>query len=113
MASRELRKFAQITLNVLKKQRFVDYLPTILIGREVQVVEGIPHGTRHRVAIQRFIKNSGLKNDEFFFGVRSGRNEVTVGHHRRSEVSFMRIVRSRAGYAIAPLSKCKWWTLED
>jgi hypothetical protein len=113
MAASKLRKFAQVTLNVLSKQRFVDYLPTLLIGREVQVIEGIPSNIRHREAMQRFIKKNGLAEKEFLFGVRSGRNEITIGHHRSSRVSFMQIVRSSEGYSVAPMSACKWWKLES
>ena len=113
MATSKLEQLAQITVKVLRKQRFVDYQPTLLIDKQIQVIEGIPKGTLHRVAIQRFIAGEGLAGRELLFGVRSGRNEITVGHYRPGAVSFMQIARSRDGYSVEPIENCSWWKLES
>lgn len=107
----DLQEFTHLTLAVLEDQGAEAYAPTIIAGDSVQVIQGIPEGLDHREALQETLLRLGLGQSDFFFGVRSGRGEVTTGHHTRTCTRFQRISAMRQGFVVSDLVDCAWWTL--
>ncbi len=104
-----LDEFTQITLSVVAEGGIEAYAPTIIAGEQVRVVQGIPEGYDHRQAIQEVIRQQGLGNQEYFFGVRSGPQEITTGHHLLGSVRFLRILGLSQGFTVAAAEHCAWW----
>jgi hypothetical protein len=98
-------------MNVAQKEGFDRYIPTIMIRatRQILLVEGIPEDVDHRDAIQNVITRDRLETQEFFFGVRTGKDEITTGHYTPNGVEFMTIIKSETGYSVQPLLACGWW----
>ena len=107
-----LASFAASTINVIRDDGIAEYLPTIVLPttQEFRVIEGIPADVDHREAVQDVIRRSGYSKADFFFGVRSGPAEITVGHYRPQKgTEFMQVVPHADGYSTKPLAKCDWW----
>jgi hypothetical protein len=104
-----LDEFTQITLTVASESGIASYAPTIIAREQVRVIQGIPEGYDHRQAIQEVIQQQGLGDEEFFFGVRSGAQEITTGHHRHGVIQFARILGLAQGFTIVPMESCEWW----
>jgi hypothetical protein len=107
-----LDEFTQITLAIASESGIAAYAPTIIAREQVQVVQGIPEGYDHREAIQEVILQAGMQNEEFYFGVRSGSQEITTGHHFEGCTSFVRILGLTQGFRLAPTESCGWWRLD-
>lgn len=107
-----LDEFTQITLSVVAEGGIAGYAPTLIAGEQVRVIQGIPEGYDHRRAIQEVIQQQGLANQEFFFGVRSGPQEITTGHHLDGSVRFVRILGLSQGFTVASVDHCGWWDLD-
>lgn len=107
-----LDEFTQITLTVASESGIDNYAPTIIAGEQVRVIQGIPAGYDQRQAIQEVIQQQGLGNAEFFFGVKSGDQEITTGHHLEGTTTFVRIVGLSQGFTIVPVESCDWWDLD-
>lgn len=108
-----LEEFTRITLSVLSEGGIGQYAPTILSGEQVQVVQGIPEGLDHREALQEVLVRGGLAQAEYFFGVRSGPQEVTTGHHRDGATRFQRILGLSQGFTLVAADACPWWRMDD
>ena len=109
-----LETFSQATVNVIREDGISLYLPTILLteSQSFRVIEGIPVTVDHRVAIQNVIRRSGYERSEFFFGVRSAPQEITIGHHFPGQpTKFMIITESTDGYSSNRLETCEWWNV--
>ena len=108
-----LEELTRITLEVIEDDGLDGYLPTLMVPskKEIRVIEGIPKSKDHRQAIQEVIRQDKLDKKEFFFGVQSGRNEITTGHYKRGAASFMHIKKSKSGYSISGSPFCKWWRI--
>ncbi len=107
-----LDSFAQSSIAVLRKGGIAEYLPTIVLSatQEFRVVEGIPTDVDHREAIQNVIRRSGYVDREFYFGVRSAPEQITLGHYRpQRETEFMQIIKAGDGYSTKALDTCDWW----
>jgi hypothetical protein len=107
----DLKEFTQITLTVLEDQGTESYAPTLMAGDSIQVIQGIPEGLDHRVALQETLHQLGLDHAEFYFGVRSGPGEVTTGHHTVAFTQFQLISQLHQGFVVTDLPDCPWWTL--
>lgn len=107
-----LNEFTTITLKIVSEQGIADYLPTLALvdTHHMQTIDGIPAHVPHTEAIQKIIARSGFDRKEFFFGVRSGENEITTGHYHPGEpTAFMMIRNTSEGYVIGTLELCAWW----
>jgi hypothetical protein len=109
MTAPDLASFTEITRRVVSRDGMEGYLPTVLIGKEVRVIEGIPASVDQRDAIQEHVSKAGLLGSTFFFGVRSGADEVTTGHFRPGHVACMCVVRSDAGFRVLDEADASWW----
>jgi hypothetical protein len=107
-----LDEFTQITLTVASESGIANYAPTIIAGEQVRVIQGIPAGYDPRQAVQEVIRQEGLVNAEYYFGVKSGTQEITTGHHLEGATRFVRIVGLSQGYTIVPAETCDWWNLD-
>lgn len=107
-----LDEFAQITLAVAAEGGIDTYAPTLIAEETVRVVQGIPPEVDHREAIQQVIRQSGLEHAAYFFGVRSGPQEITTGEHRDGRTRFVRILGLQAGFTLLEEDVCPWWTLD-
>lgn len=105
----DLEEFTHITLAVAEEHGVATYAPTLILNEQVQVIQGIPEGIPHREAIQTVIHQHGLDNQEYFFGVRSGPQEITTGHHTSQGTQFMRISALQKGFMVSDLEDCAWW----
>lgn len=111
-----IEQFQQVTMGVVSKDGIEGYLPTIVdpISRKIRVVEGIPSGVDHRAAIQETLIQAGMDKQEFFFGVRSDKNELTVGHHLVGKpTSFLVTSFSSGKPATRAVSSVDWWTIDE
>ncbi|MBI4913824.1 MAG: hypothetical protein HY823_13905 [Acidobacteria bacterium] len=108
----DLDEFTHITLAVASENGFASYAPTLIVGEQVQVIQGIPEGLDHREALQDVIRRTGLEGSDFLFGVRSGPGEITTGHHLGGATLFMRILELQQGFTLQPTPECAWWTLD-
>ena len=104
-----LDEFTQITLQVASESGIDSYAPTIIAGEQIRVIQGIPEGYDHRRAIQEIIHQEGLGSGEYYFGVRSGSQEITTGHHLHGATQFVRILGLSQGFTILPVETCDWW----
>ena len=109
----DLEEFTHITLAVAEEQGVATYAPTLILGEQVQVIQGIPDDIPHREAIQTVIHQHGLEKQDFFFGVRSGPQEITTGHHTAQGTTFMKISALQQGFMVADLEECSWWKPEE
>jgi hypothetical protein len=107
-----LDEFTQITLTVASEGGIASYAPTIIAREQVRVIQGIPEGYDHREAIQEVILQSRFENEEFYFGVRSGHQEITTGHHLEGSTRFVRILGLTQGFTLVPVETCEWWRLD-
>lgn len=115
MASQELQSFASMTVNVLHKDGISGYLPTIVVPsqRSVAVIEGIPVGVADQTALQEKVIEKGLLDLEFWFGVKSGDEEVTVGVYRPGDsTEFALIKRQGSSYQVISDVDRRWWTID-
>jgi len=109
-----LQDFGKMTINVIREDGVAGYLPTIVLTdtQQIQAIEGIPADVDHRDAIQNVISRSALGTREFFFGVQSGPQQLTIGHSRPGQpTEFMSITKTASGYVADRLSTCEWWRL--
>lgn len=107
-----LQEFAEITIDVLRDDGIAEYLPTFAFPEteEIRAIQGIPETVDHRDAIQNVVKRSGYGTREFFFGVRSAPNQVTVGHYRPGRAAkFMAITETDDNYSASKVMSCPWW----
>ena len=109
----DLQEFTEITLAVAEEHGVAAYAPTLIAGEAVRVIQGIPSEVDHRDAIQQVIEEQGLSNADYFFGVRSGAQEITTGHHTADGITFMRISSMQQGFMVSPLEYCPWWGQQD
>lgn len=109
----DLDEFTHLTITVLEGQAIATYAPTLIIGEQVQVIQGIPEGVDHREAIQDVVRRMGLQHAEFLFGVRSGPREVTTGHQGPTGTQFRVISSLAQGYSLSSLDHCAWWKPES
>lgn len=103
-----------MTINVLKEDGVDGYVPTILLldTQQIHCIEGIPEEIDHRDAIQNVVKRSGYENQEFFFGVQSEANQITVGHFRPGlPAEFQSITQEMDGCSLGELESCDWWRI--
>jgi hypothetical protein len=110
-----LDSFAQATINVIREDGITEYLPTIVLTetQEFRVIEGIPAIVDHRTAVQNVVRHSSYESKEFFFGVRSAPEQITIGHFRPGQpTEFMTIAKTSDGYSTKPLPTCDWWTIQ-
>lgn len=101
-----LQDFSVITIKVIQKNSFADYLPTLVLPdiKKVRVIDGIPSQTDHRKVVQNIVRRTGHRKKEFFFGVKSGPSEITVGHHRPGRpTEFMIIKKTNGRYKATPV----------
>ena len=111
-----LREFSEMTIEVIREDGLANYLPTLAFPdtQEIRAIQGIPSEVDHRDAIQNVVRRSGHEKKEFFFGVRSGPQEIIVGHYQPGQPpQFMSIVERGQGYAASPVSSCEWWRIEQ
>jgi hypothetical protein len=109
-----LDSFAQATINVIREDGIPEYLPTIVLieTQEFRVIEGVPATIDHRVAIQNVVRRSSYESKEFYFGVRSSPEQITIGHFQPGKPTvFMTIAKTTDGYSTKPLEKCDWWKI--
>ncbi|HJW33561.1 MAG TPA: hypothetical protein VJ505_09385 [Holophagaceae bacterium] len=106
-----LEEFTHITLAVVEEQQDESYAPTLIVGDEVRIINGIPEGLDHRTAIQDVVRRLGLMDYEFLFGLRTGPHEVTTGHHTPLGIQIQRITELGKGYSISEVEECPWWDL--
>ena len=109
----DLEEFTHITLAVAEEQGVATYAPTLILGEQVQVIQGIPADIPHREAIQTVIHQHGLETQDFFFGVRSGPQEITTGHHTSEGTTFMKISALQQGFMVLPMDHCEWWVTPE
>ncbi|HJV90167.1 MAG TPA: hypothetical protein VJ623_07685 [Holophagaceae bacterium] len=107
----ELEEFTHLTLTVVEEQKDETYAPTLVVGDEVRIINGIPEGLDHREALQNVVRRLGLADYEFLFGVRTSPTEVTTGHHTPLGVQVQRITELGKGYTISGVEECLWWNL--
>jgi hypothetical protein len=108
-----LDEFTDITVRVIEDSGIADYLPTIALPHTecIQAIKGIPTHIEHTDAIQTVAARSGFEKAEFFFGVRSGKGQITTGHYRPDKrTAFMLIQEETMGYSVKTLESCAWWT---
>jgi hypothetical protein len=105
----DLEEITHITLAVAEEHGVATYAPTLITGEQVQVIQGIPGDIPHREAIQTVILQNGLADHEYFFGVRSGPQEITTGHHTPQGTQFMRISALQQGFMVSTVEECPWW----
>lgn len=109
----DLEEFTHLTITVLEEQDISTYAPTLIVGEQVQVIQGIPEGMDHREAIQDVVRRMGLQHKEFLFGVRSGPREVTTGHQGPTGTQFRIISGLVQGFSLSTPEHCPWWGPES
>ena len=109
----DLDEFTHLTITVLEEQDISSYAPTLIMGEQVQVIQGIPAGMDHREAIQDVVRRMGLKHSEFLFGVRSGPREVTTGYQGPTGTRFRVISSLSQGFSLSSPEHCLWWNPES
>lgn len=109
----DLDAFTHLTITLLEEQDIATYAPTLIVGEQVQVVQGIPEGMDHREALQDLVRRLGLQRTEFLFGVRSGPREVTTGHQGPSGTAFRVISSLAQGFSLSSPDHCPWWRPES
>ena len=105
----DLDAFTHLTITVLEDQGMATYAPTLIVGEQVQVIQGIPEGLDHREALLDVIRRMGLQHGEFLFGVRSGPREVTTGHQGPEGISFRVISGLAQGFSLSSPAHPIWW----
>ena len=101
-----------MTINVIREDGIAGYLPTIVLTKtqEFRVIEGISAAVDHRTAIQDVIRRSGYEAKEFFFGVRSAPEQITIRHCRPGQPpEYMTIAKSSDVFSTKALQTCEWW----
>ena len=109
-----LRDFTDITINVIRESGIAEYLPTFVFPdtQHIQAIEGVPTEVDHRDAIQNVVRRAGYEKREFFFGVKSGPQRITVGHYRPGQpTEFMDITETTDGYCASEVELCDWWRI--
>jgi hypothetical protein len=107
-----LQDFADITMKVIREDGIADYLPTFALPdtQQIRAIQGIRAEVDHREAIQNVVRQSGYETSEFFFGVRSAPQEITVGHFRPGRpTEFMSITETADGYSVSAVASSDWW----
>jgi hypothetical protein len=93
--------FARMTVGVAGEDDVAAYVPTLLFpdNWEILGIEGIPAEIDHRDAVQTVILRNDYQKRTFFFGVRSGSREITVGHFRPGEpTEFIVLIKGDDGF---------------
>lgn len=106
-----LRDFVDMTIRAASGSAWSDYLPTVAMpaAREIRVLEGIPDGVDHREALVEYVARNAWGDRELFFGVLSGPDEITCGHHRPgAAVEGMVVRKDRGGFSVTG-GRCDWW----
>jgi hypothetical protein len=109
-----LQDFAGMTIEVVRQDGMEGYLPTLILTgtQEVRVIRGIPDHIDHRAAIQSVVRRSGHETEEFFFGVKSAAQEITIGHYRPGQpTEFMSITEEVGEYSSVGVQSCDWWNV--
>jgi len=107
-----LQDFAKMTIKVISDDGIAGYLPTFVLPdtQQVRAIQGIPAEVDHRDAVQNVVRRSGYEKREFYFGVHSAAQQITIGHFRPGQpTEFMEIIGTSDGYEARALESCDWW----
>jgi hypothetical protein len=110
----KLEEFAEMTINIIRENGLSGYLPTFILpeSQEIRAIQGIPADVDHREAIQQVAQQSGYAMQEFFFGVQTAPNQITIGHFRPGQPTlFKSIEETSEGITTNKMSSCDWWTI--
>jgi hypothetical protein len=110
----KLQDFAKMTLQVISEDGLDGYLPTFVLPntQQVRAVQGIPADVDHRDAVQNVVRRSGYETQEFFFGVQSAPQQITIGYFRPGQpTEFMEISETPDGFSTRAITSCDWWTV--
>ena len=106
-----LRDFVEMTIEAASGSGWSEYLPTVALPtvREIRVLEGIPDGVDHREALVEYVVRNAWGDRELFFGVRSGPDEITCGHHRPGAAVESMVLRKGTDGVWVTDEPCAWW----
>ena len=107
-----LQDFAKMTIKVISAEGLSGYLPTFVLPdtQQIRAIQGIPAEVDHRDAVQNVVRRSGYETREFFFGVQSAPQQITIGHFKPGHATeFMSINETADGYSASALAACDWW----
>ena len=108
----EFEEFVEATCNILEEDGFPSFLPTLFVGDEILVVEGIPDSVSDVDALNDLGPEHGLGEPGSFFAVLAEPGVVVAGERTAAEWRFVRIRLNNSGPIVTSAERPKWFQLE-
>ncbi|MGY3265555.1 hypothetical protein [Lysobacter sp. HA35] len=105
------QEFVDATCNILAEDGFASYLPTLSVGGEILVAEGIPTSVPHTDALQDLSREYGLDSVGSFFAVLAAPDLVVAGQRLPAGWQFVEIQAHPAGMLVQPSRRPSWFNL--
>ena len=108
----EFEEFVEATCTILEEDGFSAFLPTLWVGDEILVVEGIPESVSDTDALNDMGPEQGLGEPGSFFAVRTESELVVAGECQADGWRFMQIRRGNEGLVVTPAARPAWFQVE-
>ena len=108
----EFEEFVEATCTILEEDGFASFLPTLWVGDEILVVEGIPESVSDTDALNDMGPEQGLGELGSFFAVRTEPELVVAGECRADGWHFVQICPSSQGLAVTRAARPAWFRVE-
>ena len=108
----EFEEFIEATCTILEEDGFASFLPTLWVGEEILVVDGIPESVSDTDALNDMGPEHGLGELGSFFAVRTEPEVVVAGECRAEGWRFMQIRPGNEGLAVTPVARPAWFRVE-
>ena len=109
--SQIFEQFLQATCNILAKDGFANYLPTLYVDDKIIVVEGIPDSVADTDALNNVGPEHGLGGHATCFAVLAATDTVVAGEFSATGWRFVQIQPGSIGPTKSPVDRPLWFRL--
>ena len=109
--SQDFESFLQATRNILNKDGFAQFLPTLHVGDKIIVIEGIPDSVPETDALNNVGPEHGLGSTGTLFAVLAAPDTVVAGECLAAGWHFARIQPGREGLVTSSIARPLWFRL--
>jgi hypothetical protein len=107
----DFEQFLTATRNILEEDGFAAYLPTLWVGDEILVVEGIPESVADTDALNDLGPEHGLGTAGTFFAVLAEPEKVVAGAAGLAGWRFVEIRPGESGPTVSSIERPLWFRL--
>ena len=107
----DFEDFVNATCNILEEDGFAAYQPTLYVGGEILVAEGIPPTVEDTDALNDLGPNHGLGVPGTFFAALASPSIVVAGQSTSTGWQFVEIRQGNSGLVVTSAGRPLWFKL--